>query len=558
VAYAYQSESFYDSSGLAADGAAGAYIWDATANEFTINTPNPNNTASPLVYTITFTFLSGAPDPSRLLLVADGFGGAGPYTEGTFAMVSQAGKLVGQNDYGTGGSNTWATMCLDTAYSSSATACRTAGTLLYSGYSLSKVPSVWELGDANNTGWALFQPTAALLKSGIPKRPTLSVNVSQAGGDGIGFTLGYAGSGYIEVCKSNSTTNPVPASGIYSFAVQGSQYTTKNPLTVPVGECSAPIPVTAGTPQIQELPTPGVAANNITALGFNPANFTEESLLADPPDTQTGTASIIVQPSEPGDTSLQTIVDYTNQEAPPAVLKLCKVAANGSTGIVGKSFNFTVTPTGGPATKLSILAGPYSQGGYCQVVPGTFQVGTSVNITESVPAGYATPSITVDGASVSSSGCPPVFAGTAFSCTVAAVIGPDVNEVSFTNSPAVANSPLTGGGGTDLPALAIANYSLVHQVATQGKRSYMTYRADLLNAGTTNVGPITASATSLDASALQVVGQGTLTFAGAPANGQVTSRKTFTILTDPNLPPDFSKLKWTIQSTRSIKPEPVQ
>jgi hypothetical protein len=61
---------------------------------------------------------------------------------------------------------------------------------------------------------------------------------------------------------------------------------------------------------------------------------------------------------------------------------------------------------------------------------------------------------------------------------------------------------------------------------------------------------------SLDPSSIQVVGQGELNFVSAPANSQVASSNTFTILTNPAVPLDFSKLGWTYQSTRSISPAP--
>ena len=78
--------------------------------------------------------------------------------------------------------------------------------------------------------------------------------------------------------------------------------------------------------------------------------------------------------------------------------------------------------------------------------------------------------------------------------------------------------------------------------------------ADLLNRGTTALGPITASLTSLDSSSVQVMGQGELSFVSAPTNSQVASSSTFTVLTNPATPLDLSKLSWTYQSTRSISP----
>jgi hypothetical protein len=82
----------------------------------------------------------------------------------------------------------------------------------------------------------------------------------------------------------------------------------------------------------------------------------------------------------------------------------------------------------------------------------------------------------------------------------------------------------------------------------------MTYRADLLNTGTTIPSPIIARLTSLDPSSVQVAGQGELNFASAPTNTQVAGSNTFTILTDPTAPLDFSKLSWAYYSRRNVPP----
>ena len=176
-----------------------------------------------------------------------------------------------------------------------------------------------------------------------------------------------------------------------------------------------------------------------------------------------------------------------------------------------------------------------------------------MTVTESVPAGYAAPSpITVNGVGTTPSvGCAPSLFLNPFSCSVVAVIGPGVNEVSFTNSPAFQQ----GSTGSAMSNVEIVNYSLVSQVASTGTRSYLTYRADLLNTGTSISSPLIARATSLDLSTVQVVGQGELSFASAPANSQVASANTFTVLADPALPPDFSKLSWTYYSRRSVPPK---
>jgi len=246
----------------------------------------------------------------------------------------------------------------------------------------------------------------------------------------------------------------------------------------------------------------------------------------------------LVPPSAPGDTSTEPLVTFTNYEAPPGQLKVCKIAGAGVA--VDTPFTFTVIA----GTSFPVEAGPLGQGGYCALVPGTFEVGTSETVTETVPAGYAAPAITVNGASTPSAGCQPTPG-----CVVAEM-GPGINEVSFTNSVPGQSQNI----GALFANLDMVNYSLVRQIAVTGTQSYMTYRADLLNRGTTAVGPITASLTSLDPSSIQVMGQGALNFASAPANSQAASSSTFTVLTNPATPLDFSKLSWTYQSTRSISP----
>jgi hypothetical protein len=429
--------------------------------------------------------------------------------------------------------------------------------------------------------------------------------------------------GYIEVCKASCPTNQIPPNGIYNFTVPGSAFSTK-PLMVPVGECSGPIPVTTGMPTIAELPTPGVSVCNVTAVGYRQFAGLTDLLVPGSFNPTAGTAEVIVQPpATAGNTSLETIVTFYNYVAPPALLKLCKIAGEGVAA--GTSFPFTavnitnagsgyrsapsVTFTGGgctteptatasissgfvtgitmtspgsgctmapvvtvgappiaqgniPATAtaaiVSVEAGPTTEGGYCVVVPGTFEVGTSGTVTEMVPAGDTAPAITVNGVSTPSTGCTPSTSA-AYPCSVMAMIGPGINEVSFTNScfikgplgslPCPVPLPFPGGGAENL---RIVNYSLVSQVAT-GTQSYVTYRADLLNTGTA-VGPMIARLTSLDTSSVQVMGQGELSFEPAPANSQVTSSNTFTILTDPTVPLDFSKLNWTFHSRRSMPP----
>jgi hypothetical protein len=207
-----------------------------------------------------------------------------------------------------------------------------------------------------------------------------------------------------------------------------------------------------------ELPTPGVSACNVTAVGYSPSAGLTDLLVPNTFNPTTGTAEIIVQaPPSAADMSLETIVTYYNYEAPPAQLKLCKVAGNGVT--VGTSFsfitvnitdpgkNYTSTPTvvfsgcsmdpmataivsneqvtgieltspgscssapmvtfmnGGGSGAMAtaaiamVEAGPSGEEGYCQVVSSNIEVGTSGTVTETVPAGDGLPTVTVNGVS---------------------------------------------------------------------------------------------------------------------------------------------------------------
>ncbi|MGA3077243.1 MAG: hypothetical protein ABSG56_26625 [Bryobacteraceae bacterium] len=399
------------------------------------------------------------------------------------------------------------------------------------------------VASSDNAGLATFNFTPQLSATEIGELPfQIDFNGCQGCGNstyGAGG-LAFGPEGYVEVCKSSSTKNPVPANGIYSFTVSGSAFSSSaNPLMVPVGECSGPIPVAPQTATITELPVPGVGVSAITAFGYSAPPRSQKENLLESYDLQTRTATVLVVPSATaGDTSSETIATFTNYEAPPGQLKVCKIAGAG----VAANTPFTFTVNAG--TPFTVEAGPLDQGGYCAVVPGRFEVGTSETVTETVPAGYATPAVTVNGASTPSAGCQPIPG------CVAAEMGPGINEVSFTNSVPGQSQNM----GAPFANLDMVNYSLVRQIAVTGTQSYMTYRADLLNRGTTAMGPITANLTSLDPSSVQVMGQGALNFASAPANSQVASSGTFTVLTNSATPLDFSKLSWTYQSTRSISP----
>jgi hypothetical protein len=96
---------------------------------------------------------------------------------------------------------------------------------------------------------------------------------------------------------------------------------------------------------------------------------------------------------------------------------------------------------------------------------------------------------------------------------------------------------------------SITNYQLVSSIPSTPTMAQLTYRADVVN-GSTPWGTVTATAGTLNASVVRIVPkQNVLTFTNVPANGQVTSTNTFSVLANPNVPLDTSKLTWTFQTT---------
>jgi hypothetical protein len=98
--------------------------------------------------------------------------------------------------------------------------------------------------------------------------------------------------------------------------------------------------------------------------------------------------------------------------------------------------------------------------------------------------------------------------------------------------------------GQGTPSFSITNYQYVSEQRISQSSSYVTYRADLVNAGTARTA-VTASVSSQVSSIQVVPGQGVLHFAPVPANSTVTSLNTFTILVDRTVAFDFAGLQWT-------------
>ena len=108
--------------------------------------------------------------------------------------------------------------------------------------------------------------------------------------------------------------------------------------------------------------------------------------------------------------------------------------------------------------------------------------------------------------------------------------------------------------GQGTPSFSITNYQYVSEQRISQSSSYVTYRADLVNAGTARTA-VTASVSSQVSSIQVVPGQGVLHFAPVPANSTVTSLNTFTILVDRTVAFDFAGLG-SIETIRRVLEEP--
>ncbi len=134
--------------------------------------------------------------------------------------------------------------------------------------------------------------------------------------------------------------------------------------------------------------------------------------------------------------------------------------------------------------------------------------------------------------------------GMAYYYIVTALAGAAESLPSPEAQATIPTSPPAGSEG-----LTIVNYQFVNEQPAAAMKSFVTYFADLSNPGTA-LGSVAATASSLDPFVISLApGQDTLNFAPVPGSGQVTSSNTFTILSDPTVPIDFSKLEWAFQTT---------
>jgi hypothetical protein len=212
--------------------------------------------------------------------------------------------------------------------------------------------------------------------------------------------------GFIEVCKKAAAGTGL--TGNFQFTITGAMGFTDT-VSVPVGACSNSIQVPAGPVTVTETGTARTYVVDITVQG--PGGIVSG------PDLANATVTVNVVP---GDVSTEEIVTFTDS---PSVLKICKVA--GDSSLLGQSFPFTAN-----GTAVSVPAGS-PPGGTCEIVPGIFTAGTTVDIAEGVVPGTEVSSITVDPPDREVPGSLDISAR-----TVSVVLGSGETVVTYTDIPA--------------------------------------------------------------------------------------------------------------------------
>ena len=250
------------------------------------------------------------------------------------------------------------------------------------------------------------RPSAATKRGRLPALAGI-VAVALLGGVTVGVAgVQSAGAATItgpkiEICKSG------PVTGSFNFLVNG-----ETQVAVGVGTCVG-VAVTAGPNTVSELVDP-TGATTLNSIQVTPATALVSKSIAN----RTTTVNV---PAVTGNVAV-TFGNIPNTGG----LKICKLAATNSPGLIGQSFAFTET-AGGSVVDASAIAN-----GACSQLT-SYQVGTQVAIQENATPGTAVQSISVSGGTGSGQN---LAAG-----TITATVGSGVTEVDYTNYIPVVQNP---------------------------------------------------------------------------------------------------------------------
>jgi hypothetical protein len=313
------------------------------------------------------------------------------------------------------------------------------------GASTYTISEAWQPWYAVTAITAAIPPGSYLLSSSCvqgvctPDKPVSAgwadVSVTDGSVSTVTFTNALV-TGYTEICKT--TTSGL--TGNETFTLTGEDGYTST-VTVPVGGCSDPIEVPAGTLCVTENGT-NLYVTSITAYEDNDPRF---NILKDS-DLATGTAKVGVFPNT--DASEVSVVNYVDDVVG---LKVCKVwlGPNLSLQPQGLKTSYTFTETAKNAAGNGPSTAPASfslKAGQCSFITN-YAPGTVVTITEAPQPGTKVALISDSGAESEVAAVAPAVNPDVANATVSIVIGAPTTgvpgneaDVTFVNTLADAST----------------------------------------------------------------------------------------------------------------------
>lgn len=175
-----------------------------------------------------------------------------------------------------------------------------------------------------------------------------------------------SGTAVLEICKTAATS---AVTGSFQFSVAGQS------VSVPVGACSNPLTVPAGTNTITETSRSGFQLQGVSADPSSRLTSTDLS-------AQTATVNLPA-----GTLADETVVHFTNEVAPNGYIEICKDKPSGD-ALTG-SFNFTINGSTGPTVAVGSCSAavPEPAGNYTVAevaAPGSSLVGIAGTPSSSV------------------------------------------------------------------------------------------------------------------------------------------------------------------------------
>jgi len=226
---------------------------------------------------------------------------------------------------------------------------------------------------------------------------TVTVTVAASADTSVQTDVTYTNNVVLmEVCKTFDGSQGSAPAGVttYPFTVTASgpvgPNTAPGAISVAAGNCSAPTAYRPGTSvTVTEGIVPGTKVENIAASGA-------ESVVPGSSSLTNRTVTILVgtpvTASLPGNLpSNEAVVTFTNVDANPGTLKICKFAGTVPGPPIGNSFSFTVSGVSGTTT-VGL--------GNCAFVmngssPALFPFNSTQTVTEAASTGNAASAITV-------------------------------------------------------------------------------------------------------------------------------------------------------------------